>query len=110
MPSARSGSVLQKAETVDGALAPALTAWDLKILRAVPANVPMRTMLNEPGVHGVTVWRVAEEAREMDLPAVLSTLHGLSRRFLVAKLGCETQRRAFRWVRTEDGDEKAGAR
>lgn len=100
------GSALRKAETVDGALAPALTAWDLKILRAVPANVPMRTMLNESGVHGVTVWRVAEQAREMDLAAVLTTLHGLDRRRLVFRLGYETQRRAFRWIRTEEGDAK----
>lgn len=106
----RRGSVLQKAETVDGGLAPALTAWDLKILQAVPACVPWRTMMNEPGVHGVTVWRVAEGAREMDLAAVLSTLRGLSDRFLVQQLGYQHQRRPVRWIRTEDGDEKVDGR
>jgi hypothetical protein len=104
-----SGRTLKTAETVDGALAPALTPWDRKILRAVPAHVDIRTLLNEPGQHGVTVWRVAEGAHEMDLEAVLMTLHGLQRRWLVRALGSETQRKSRRWIRTELGDEELGA-
>jgi hypothetical protein len=102
-------SALKRAEELDGALVPALTPWDRKILRAVPAHVDVRTLLNEPGQHGVTVWRVGEAAREMDLKAVLTTLHGLQRRWLVQMLGSETQRKSPRWIRTERGDEEASS-
>jgi len=97
---------LKAAETVDGALVPALTAWDLKVLRAVPPHVPIE-LLRERGQYGVSAWQVAENARELDVGLVLSTLHGMHRRYLVILLGVETQRRVQRWVRTCEGDERA---
>jgi hypothetical protein len=102
-----SRNALKTAETIDGALVPALTKWDLKILKAVPAHVPTVDLLRDlPETYGVSVWRVAEAARELDCTAVLATLRGLDDRRLVTTLGYDTQRLAQRWMRTEDGEER----
>lgn len=91
---------LKKAETVDGALAPALTRWDLRVLRAVPT---VREDFNETQPM-VSAWQVAERLATEDVAHVRLTLTGLGHRHLVHHLGIGPMK--WRWYRTREGDEK----
>jgi hypothetical protein len=98
-------NALKTAETLDGALAPALTAWDLRILRAVPSQPHYTDKAWSPAARGLDPWLVARAIRELDVRAVRSTLFGLYDRRLVTSVGYDTQRRYQRWVRTDNGDD-----
>lgn len=100
-------NALKRAETIDGALVPALTPWDKRILSAVPASPDLYETGWSPAGRGLDAWMIARAIREPDVHAVISTLRGLYDRRLVTAIGYETQRRLQRWVRRPDAiDEK----
>jgi hypothetical protein len=94
-----SNSTLKKADDVDGALAPELTAWDRKVLAALPSLGPLSGARKR---FYVSPWVVAQMVDEDDVKYVRSTLAGLSRRHLVYSTGWH-DRQAL-WVRSHEGD------
>jgi hypothetical protein len=97
------GRALKNAETIDGALVPALTAWDKRVLAAVPAAPGFSDRGWSPAGLGLDAWMVARAMREMDVSAVRSTLRGLCDRSLVMPVGFDTQRKPQRWVKRPEG-------
>lgn len=97
------GRALKSAETVDGALVPALTAWDKKVLSAVPASPPLGDEAWSPAGRGLDPWMIARAMRETDVAAVRATLRGLHDRRLVTSVGYDTQRKFQRWVKRPEG-------
>lgn len=93
------GRALDNAVTVDGALAPALTAWDRKVLAAVPTSPALYDRGWSPAARGLDPWMVARAIRETDVDAVRSTLRGLYDRRLVHPVGYDTQRKLQGWVK-----------
>lgn len=102
------GSALKKAETIDGALVPALTPWDKRILNAVPVSPEYTDRGWSPAGRGLDAWMIARAIREPDVRAVLSTLRGLWDRRLVTPIGFDTQRHIQRWARTPDASDEEG--
>lgn len=94
-----SGRALTRAETVDGALVPALTAWDKRVLSALPASPEIGDRGWSPAARGLDPWMVARALRADDVGDVRRTLSGLCDRRLVMTVGYDTQRRYQRWVR-----------
>lgn len=95
------GRALKKAETIDGALAPALTAADQKILRAVPLECRGERGCF-PASRGLDAWLIARAVREVDVAYVQATLRGLQDRRLVVPICYATQRKPQRWVRPRE--------
>jgi hypothetical protein len=93
------GRALKGAETVDGALVPTLTAWDKRVLNAVPAGYEPGDRGWSPAARGLDPWMIARTLRVDDVGDVRRTLRGLSDRRLVATVGYDTPRRYQRWVR-----------
>jgi len=77
---------VKRAEVVDGALAPKLTAWDRKVLAAL--DLAERR----------SPWQIAEAVDEEDVAYVRSTLNGLEDR----RLAWKSPMRG--WLRTRTGD------
>lgn len=97
------GRTLKNAETVDGALAPALTKWDKRVLAAVPATPDFGDRGWSPAGRGLDPWMIARALRETDVAAVRSTLFGLYDRRLVMPIGADSQRKIQRWVKCPEG-------
>lgn len=98
------GRALKNAETVDGALAPALTSWDKKVLAAVPASPGYEDRGWSPAGRGLDPWQIARSLFETDVAAVRSTLHGLHDRRLVTPVGFDYYPRSIqRWVKRPEG-------
>jgi hypothetical protein len=87
------GRHMKHAETIDGALAPALTEWDQRVLAAVPIST-----LGQPA--SASAWEIAERVKEDDVAYVRSTLRGLYDRRLV---NCSTWQsvKLRRWFRLD---------
>ncbi|HWT25846.1 MAG TPA: hypothetical protein VN213_20240 [Solirubrobacteraceae bacterium] len=91
-----------KTDTVDGALAPALTKWDLCVLAATPLE-PEPWTIEALRATWLSTWRIAEALREEDVKYVRQTLRGLEDRGLVrSSPHWELHRK--RWLRTREGD------
>jgi hypothetical protein len=88
-------------EILDGALVSELTAWDLKVLRALPAWPDLSGLKN---AERASAWQIAEAVREYDVQYVCATLRGLADRRLAAS-SYGTARRPQRWLRSREGDE-----
>lgn len=97
------GRALKNAETVDGALTPALTKWDKRVLAAVPARPNFDDRGWSPAGRGLDPWMIARALRETDVAAVRSTLFGLYDRRLVTPIGFDSQRKIQRWVKRPEG-------
>lgn len=94
MPQQAEGAVLE----------PTLTAGDLKVLRALPPwSRPWDPDYSQD--HPVSVWRVGEKLRVMDLEDLHRTLAGLDHLGYAYRCGFAGARRPVRWMRTERGDE-----
>lgn len=97
------GQALKKAETLDGALVPALTAWDRKVLAAVHAEPDYTDRAWSPAGRGLDPWLIARAIRATDVADVRATLRGLHDRRLVWPVGYDTQRKLQRWVKRPEG-------
>jgi hypothetical protein len=97
------GRALKNAETIDGALVPALTPWDKRVLAAIPASPGFTDRGWSPAGRGLDPWMIARALRETDVAAVRSTLSGLCDRHLVIPIGFDTQRKLQRWAKRPEG-------
>jgi hypothetical protein len=96
------GRALKHAETIDGALVPALTEWDKRVLDAVPTSPEIGDRGWSPAGRGLDPWMIARAIRTTDVAAVRSTLHGLHDRHLVTPIGYDTagrRGRLRRWTK-----------
>jgi hypothetical protein len=91
-----------KTDTVDGALAPALTNWDLRVLAATPPEPEPWTRECIRATE-VSAWQIAEALHEEDVKMVRETLNGLAIRHLVYRWGGGWQLHRHRWTRTRQG-------
>lgn len=92
-----------KTDMVDGALAPQLTKWDLRVLKALPAWPPHDEPFPKPLVR-MNEWEVARLVREDNVKLVRDTLYGLYGRHLVYA-SAQWQNNLRMWVRSHAGNE-----
>jgi hypothetical protein len=88
-----------KREEVDGALAPVLTDWDRRVLRALPPWEIVDGRLKARK----SPWQVAEVVNEEDVAYVRGTLQGLEHRHLAYSKGWYPGK--VQWVRSPQGED-----